>query len=162
MELKTDKLFVSFKVEVTEQFDDVITVACNDIARESNDIVYTAYINTDKLIDMLKRNQPKEVIAKTNYLESLSYDPYILKTWHTLNCRCPNCNTRLYTEEVTYTVRTKDNTYDPRVNGKKFRYCPDCGQALDWSNTEFNYDIEEGADKLKVTPKNKEKGNELE
>lgn len=158
MEISTNELAVKFRVSVEENLEEIITIACNDICRDLGEMYYTVYIDKNKLTDMFKRNQPREVLLYENAGENEVYEPYQLKTWHKLRCECPNCRRVLYVKEVSYTVTTNTKKFYPHVLGSKFKYCYDCGQALDWSNTEFSYDIDEETNKLKVTPKIKEKG----
>lgn len=71
------------------------------------------------VVSALEKQMPKKVIEQTeNDREFLDYV-------------CPNCKTTLQ----------QKNKQAKRITIYKYKHCIDCGQALDWSDTECPIEI---------------------
>ena len=161
MELETNKLTVDFKVEVADNLDEVIVFACNDVVVKDGRMTYTAYIDKEKLIDMFKRNTPTKVLLHEKLYGGPITDN-IIYSQHKIDCCCPNCHRFLLSKTITYTWYPDGEQYEPNTQGAKDKHCRECGQALDWSDVEFEYTLDNDRKQIKVIYKNKEKENGTE
>lgn len=92
-----------------EQLNSLMNDRENHVHRDDFDEVFLQDIEACKMgIQALEKQVPKKVIWKNKRNGKI----YIF-SW----ALCPNCGS---------------DTCD--VHNEKFRFCPDCGQALDWSD----------------------------
>lgn len=77
----------------------------------SDNEIYEAMATLRELVERATPKKPeiKELIRKDNYRDGTNIPRY---DWW-----CPNCNLE-------------------HMSGNDFKYCPSCGQALDWSEDE--------------------------
>lgn len=79
------------------------------------------------------------MIPKFNSARSIDYEDVdaehtrsVVKTLDMYNC--PRCGELVYSVEINETFNNGGHSIIPTFTGRKYPYCPDCGQHLEWGN----------------------------